>query len=42
MEEIKYFKVEVPDGYEIYKENSTLERICFKKIEQEVRTWELS
>ena len=40
MEEKKYFKVECPDGYEIDKENSTLERICFKKIEQEVRTWE--
>ena len=40
MEEEKYFKVECPEGYEIDKENSTLERICFKKIEQEVRTWE--
>ena len=40
MEEIKFFKVEVPEGYEIDKENSTLERICFKKIEQEVRTWD--
>ena len=40
MEEKKYFKVEVPEGYEIDKENSTLEHICFKKIEQEVRTWE--
>ena len=40
MEEKKYFKVECPEGYEIDKENSTLERICFKKIEQEVRTWE--
>ena len=40
MEEIKYFKVEVPKGYEIDKENSTFDNICFKKIEQEVRTWE--
>ena len=40
MEEIKYFKVEVPEGYEFDKENSTFEHICFKKIEQEVRTWE--
>ena len=40
MEEKKYFKVECPEGYEIDKGNSTLERICFKKIEQEVRTWE--
>ena len=40
MEEKKYFKVECPEGYEIDKENSTLECICFKKIEQEVRTWE--
>ena len=40
MEEKKYFKVECPEGYEIDKENSTLERICFKKIEQEVRTWD--
>ena len=40
MEEKKYFKVECPEGYEIDKENSTLERICFKKIEQEIRTWE--
>src|SRR5574344_1610927 len=40
MEEKKYFKVEVPKGYEIDKENSTFEHICFKKIEQEVRTWD--
>ena len=40
MEEKKYFKVEVPEGYEVDKENSTFEHICFKKIEQEVRTWE--
>ena len=40
MEEKKFFKVEVPKCYEIDKENSTFEHICFKKIEQEVRTWE--
>lgn len=40
MEEKKFFKVEVPKGYEIDKENSTFANICFKKIEQEVRTWE--
>lgn len=40
MEKIKYFKVEAPKGYEIDKENSTWDNICFKKIEQEVRTWE--
>ena len=40
MEEKKFFKVEVPDGYEIDKENSTFEHICFKKIEQEVKTWD--
>jgi hypothetical protein len=40
MEEIKYFKVEAPKGYEIDKENSTWDNIRFKKIEQEVRTWD--
>ena len=33
-------QIEIPKGYEIDKENSTLEHICFKKIEQEVKTWE--
>ena len=40
MEEKKYFKVECPEGYEIDKENSTWDNICFKKIEQEVRSWD--
>ena len=40
MEEKKFFKVEAPKGYEIDKENSTWDNICFKKIEQEVRTWD--
>ena len=32
-------QIEIPKGYEFDKENSTFEHICFKKIEQEVRTW---
>lgn len=42
MEENKFFKVNVPDGYEIDKVNSTFEAIVFKKIEQEqsVKTWD--
>lgn len=34
-------KIEVPDGYEIDKENSTFEKIVFKKVERELpKRWE--
>lgn len=34
-------KIEVPDGYEIDKENSTFEKIVFKKVEKELpKCWE--
>lgn len=37
----KEFKVEVPDGYQIDKENSTFEVIKFKPIEYKLpKTWE--
>lgn len=36
--EIKILKIEVPQGYEVDKEQSTFEQIVFKKIEKE--TWE--
>ena len=37
----KEFKVEIPEGYEIDKENSSFELIKFKKIEKKLpRTWE--
>lgn len=37
----KEFKVEVPDGYEIDKENSTFEVIKFKPIEKKLpKTWD--
>ena len=32
METEKFFSVEIPDGYEIDKENSTFERIVFKRV----------
>ena len=32
METEKFFSVEIPDGYEIDRENSTFERIVFKKV----------
>ena len=32
----KEFKIEVPDGYEVDKENSTFEKIIFKKVEKEL------
>ena len=39
MEE-KEFKIQVPEGYEIDRENSTFENIIFKKIENELpKTW---
>ena len=36
---MKELKIEAPQGYEIDKENSTLECIKFKK-KQEIKTWE--
>ena len=40
-EEKKSFKVEIPEGYEIDKENSTFECIKFKKIKIEYpKSWE--
>lgn len=38
--ETKEFKIQVPEGYEIDKENSTFEKIVFKKIEKELpKSW---
>ena len=37
----KELKIEVPAGYEIDRENSTFEKIVFKKIERELpKSWE--
>lgn len=36
--EIKELKINIPEGYEIDRENSTLECIKFKSI-QNVKTW---
>ena len=36
----KELKIEVPDGYEIDKENSTFERIVFKKKHTYPKSWE--
>lgn len=39
--ETKELKIEVPEGYMIDKENSTFEKIVFKKIERELpKSWE--
>ena len=39
--ETKEFKIQMPEGYEIDKENSTFEKIVFKKIEKELpKSWE--
>ena len=39
--ETKEFKVQVPEGYEIDRENSTFEKIVFKKVEKEFpKSWE--
>lgn len=39
--ETKEFKIQVPEGYEIDRENSTFEKIVFKKIERELpKSWE--
>lgn len=36
----KELKIEVPKGYEIDKEKSTFEKIVFKKIPENPKTWE--
>ena len=36
----KELKIEVPQGYEIDKEKSTFEKIVFKKIDNNPKTWE--
>lgn len=39
--ETKEMKIQVPEGYEIDKENSTFEKIVFKKIENKLpKKWE--
>ena len=38
--ETKEIKIEVPQGYEIDKEKSTFEKIIFKKISENPKTWE--
>ena len=38
--ETKEFKIQVPEGYEIDRENSTFEKIVFKKVENELpKNW---
>lgn len=36
----KEIEIVAPDGYELDKENSTFEKIIFKKIDNRPRTWE--
>ena len=36
----KELKIEVPQGYEIDRQNSTFEKIVFKKIPENPKTWE--
>ena len=39
--ETKEFKIQAPEGYEIDRENSTFEKIVFKKVEKELpKSWE--
>nr|DAI31815.1 MAG TPA: hypothetical protein [Caudoviricetes sp.] len=39
--ETKEFKIQVPEGYEIDRENSTFEKVVFKKVENELpKSWE--
>ena len=38
--ETKEVKIEIPQGYEIDKEKSTFEKIIFKKISENPKTWE--
>lgn len=37
--EAKEFKIQVPEGYEIDKENSTFEKIIFKRIDDLPKSW---
>ena len=37
--ETKEVKIEIPQGYEIEKEKSTFEKITFKKISENPKTW---
>ena len=36
----KEFKIEIPQGYEIDRQKSTFEKIIFKKIPENPKTWE--
>ena len=38
--ETKELKIEVPQGYEINRQKSTFEKIVFKKIHENPKTWE--
>lgn len=38
--ETKEFKIQVPEGYKIDKENSTFEKIVFKKVDDLPKSWE--
>ena len=38
--ETKEIKIEVPQGYEIDRQKSTFEKIIFKKITENPKTWE--
>ena len=38
--ETKEFKIKVPEGYEIDRENSTFEKIVFKKVDDLPKSWE--
>ncbi len=38
--ETKELKIEIPQGYEIDKQKSTFEKIIFKKIPENPKTWE--
>ena len=38
--ETKELKIQIPEGYEIDKENSTFEKIVFKKKDTKPRSWE--
>tara|TARA_R110002167_G_scaffold291556_1_gene496343 strand:- start:1411 stop:1878 length:468 start_codon:yes stop_codon:yes gene_type:complete len=37
---MKPFKVQIPEGYEIDKENSTFENIAFKEVNKRAMSWE--
>ena len=38
--ETKELQIQIPEGYEIDKENSTFEKIVFKKKDTKPRSWE--